>query len=145
VRSPRWLRLIRPLAAAAAIVTGPVAACAQMELLPPEIRAKLLPASERPLTLAPDGEALRFQTGTERWEEAMPPGIVDVDRDGTKDYIVLILVDGESGRRALLAREWGDSANAFGRTVFYVIIEDNDDVAEWAGSPRLDPPARTKP
>ena len=65
----------------------------------------------------------------------MPPAIVDVDRDGTKDYIVLILEDGESGRRALLAREWGDAADAFGRTVFYVIIEDNDDVAEWAGNP----------
>jgi hypothetical protein len=145
MRSGSWGRLVRPLAAAVVIAAGPVVARAQMELLPPEMLAKLSPASERPLTLAPDGEALRFRAGAERWEEAMPPGIIDLDRDGTKDYIVLILVDGESGRRALLAREWGHAADAFGRTVFYVIIEDSDDVAEWAGSPRLDPPARAKP
>ena len=145
MRSGSWRRLVRPLAAAAVIAAWPVAVRAQVELLPPEILAKLGPANERPLALAPDGEALRFRMGTEQWEEAMPPGIVDVDRDGTKDYIVLILVDGESGRRALVAREWGDAADAFGRTVFYVIIEDSDDVAEWAGSPRLDLPARTKP
>jgi hypothetical protein len=75
----------------------------------------------------------------------MPPGIVDVDQDGTKDYIVLILADEDSGRRALLAREWGDAANDFGRTVFYVIIEDSNDVAEWAGTPRLPIPLRPKP
>src|SRR5262249_42088201 len=79
-------------------------------------------------------------TGTERWEEAMPPGMIDVDRNGTKDYIVFILVDEDSGRRALVARVWGDAADAFGPTVFYVIIEDDDSVSEWAGSPRLDPP-----
>ena len=123
----------------------PLVAHAQVSLLPPEMVAKLVPVSERPLTLAPDGEALRFRTGTEQWEEGMPPAIVDVDRDGTKDYIVLILADGETGRRALLARVWGDAADAFGPTVFYAIIEDNDDVSEWAGSPRLDPPGRSKP
>jgi hypothetical protein len=137
---PRSLRLTPLLLAAL-----PLVAHAQVELLPPEILAKLGPANERPLALAPDGEALRFQAGAERWEEAMPPGIVDVDRDGTKDYIVLILVDDESGRRALLAREWGDAADAFGRTVFYVIIDDSNDVAEWAGNPRLASPARPKP
>jgi hypothetical protein len=118
---------------------------AQVELLPPEIMAKLVPANERPMALSPDGEALRFRAGSERWEEAMPPGIVDVDRDGTKDYIVLILGDADSGRRALLARVWGDSAEAFGPTVFYVIIEDDDGVSEWAGTPRLALPARPKP
>jgi hypothetical protein len=116
-----------------------------VDLLPPEIATKLSPATERRLDLAPDGEALRFRSGPEQWEEAAPPGIVDVDRNGTKDYIVLLLADGGSGRRALLAREWGDAADAFGRTVFYVIIDDNDDVAEWAGRPRLDPPARARP
>lgn len=145
MRSGSWRHLVGATASAVVLAAAPVAAHAQVELLPPEILEKLLPANERPLTLAPDGEALRFRTGTERWEEAMPPGIIDVDRDGIKDYIVLILVDGESGRRALLAREWGDAADAFGRTLFYVIIEDNDDVAEWAGKPRLDPPARPKP
>jgi hypothetical protein len=70
---------------------------------------------------------------------------VDVDQDGTKDYIVLILADEDSGRRALLAREWGDAANDFGRTVFYVIIDDSNDVAEWAGTPRLPLPLRPKP
>jgi hypothetical protein len=116
-----------------------------MQVLPPELMAKLGPANERPLTLAPDGEAVRFQKGTERWEEAMPPGIVDVDRDGTKDYIVLIFADEESGRRALVARVWGDAADTFGPTVFYVIIEDDNTVSEWAGTPRLDTPARAKP
>jgi hypothetical protein len=103
--------------------------------------AKLVPATERPLALAPDGEALRFRSGTEQWEEGMPPAIVDIDQNGTKDYIVLILADGESGRRALLARVWGDAVADFGPTVFYAIIEDNDDVSEWAGSPRLALPA----
>jgi hypothetical protein len=133
------------LAVAATIAAAPASATAQVELLPPEILAKLTPANERPLTLTPDGEALRFRTGQERWEEAMPPGIVDVDRDGTKDYMVQMLVDPESGHRALLARVWGEAADAFGPTVFYIIIDDNDDVAEWAGTPRLDPPARPKP
>ena len=136
---------MRCLATAGILAVAPAVARAQVDLLPPEIAAKLGPATERPLALAPDGEALRFRSGPERWEEAIPPGILDVDRDGTKDYIVLLLVDGESGRRALLAREWGDAPDAFGRTVFYVIIEDTDDVAEWAGSPRLDPPVRARP
>jgi hypothetical protein len=39
---------------------------------------------------------------------------------------------------------WGDAADTFGPTVFYVVIDD-DDVLEWAGSPRLTPPARPKP
>jgi hypothetical protein len=123
----------------------PVIAHAQVELLPPQIAAKLSSATERRLLLASDGEALRFRSGPERWEEALPPDIVDVDGDGIKDYIVQLLVDEESGRRALLAREWGAAADTFGRTVFYIIIEENDDVAEWAGNPRLDPPARARP
>jgi hypothetical protein len=146
VRSGSWCQLVRFGVVIALIISaGPVAVRAEVELLPPEILAKLSAANERPLALAPDGEALRFRTGAERWEEAMPPGIVDVDQDGTKDYIVLILADEDSGRRALLAREWGDAANDFGRTVFYVIIEDSNDVAEWAGTPRLPIPLRPKP
>jgi hypothetical protein len=133
------------LAAIALLAAMPSAARAQVQILPPEMAAKLTPSTERPLALAPDGEALRFRSGSERWEEGMPPAIIDVDRDGTKDYIVMILEDGESGRRALLVREWGDTAEAFGRTVFYIIIEDNADVAEWAGHQSLDPPARAKP
>jgi hypothetical protein len=119
----------------------PLVAYAQVDLLAPELAAKLVPATERPLALTPDGEPLRFRTGTERWEEGMPPAIIDVDRDGTKDYIVLILADGESGRRALVARAWGEGATDFGPTVFYMILDDDDQVAEWAGSPRLAPPA----
>lgn len=145
MRADTCRRLVRLLATVGLVAAGPLVAQAQVELLPPEILAKLGPANERPLALAPDGEALRFRTGTEHWEEAMPPGIIDVDRDGKKDYIVLILADADSGRRALLARVWGDTADAFGPTVFYVIIEDDDEVSEWAGSPRLDPPARPKP
>ena len=128
-----------------ALVLLPFASSAQVDIFPTELTAKLLPATERPLTLGPDGEALRFRSGQESWEEGMPPAIVDVDRDGTKDYIILILADGASGRRALLARAWGDTADSFGPTVFYVIIEDNDDVSEWAGNPRLGPPGRPKP
>jgi hypothetical protein len=144
-RSGPWRRLVRLLATAGLVAAAPTAVFAQVELLPPEILSKLGPVNERPMALAPDGEAFRFQTGPERWEEAMPPGIVDVDRDGAKDYIVLILADRDSGRRALLARVWGNSADAFGPTVFYVILEDDDAVAEWAGSPRLPPLVRPKP
>lgn len=145
VRSRSWRHLVRLLTIAGLVAAAPTAVLAQVEFLPPEILAKLGPANERPMALAPDGEALRFRTGTERWEEAMPPGIVDVDRDGTKDYIVLILADADSGRRALLARVWGNAADAFGPTVFYVIIEDDDEVLEWAGGPRLAAPPRPKP
>jgi hypothetical protein len=120
-------------------------AVAQVALLSPELAAKLVPANERPLALAPDGEPLRFRSGPERWEEGAPPAIIDVDRDGTRDFIVLLLVDGESGRRALLARQWGNAPDRFGPAVFYVIIDENDEVVEWAGTPRLDPPARTQP
>jgi hypothetical protein len=70
---------------------------------------------------------------------------VDVDRDGTNDYLIQVLIDPESGRRALLARRWGDRADAFGPTVFYIIIEESDEVVEWAGVPRLDPPTRPAP
>lgn len=136
----RWVHS-NCIAVVTLLVVVPLVAQAQVTLLPPEMLAKLVPATERPLALAPDGEALRFRSGTEQWEEGMPPAIVDIDRDGTKDYIVLILADGESGRRALLARIWGDAATDFGPTVFYAIIEDNDDVSEWAGSPRLALPA----
>jgi hypothetical protein len=130
---------------AGVLAAGATPAAAQVELLPPDLLAKLVAANERPLTLGPDGEAQRFRTGEEHWEEAMPPSIVDVDHDGTKDYIVQLLVDSESGRRALLARAWGQAADAFGPTVFYVIIEDNEDIAEWAGSPRLAVPPRPAP
>ena len=138
-------RRLIALAAAAVLAVGSVAAVAQVAILPPEIEAKLGPATERPLDLAPDGEAMRFRTGSEKWEEAMPPAIIDLDRNGTNDYIVMILEEGESGRRALLVREWGNAADTFGRTVFYVIINEDDDVAEWAGRPKLDLPARPSP
>lgn len=141
----RGLLIAAALVAAAPVAVGPTPAAAQVQIVPPDLLSKLSPDTERPLALAPDGEALRFQTGTEHWEEAMPPGIVDVDRDGTKDYIVLLLSDEESDRRALIARVWGDAASSFGPTVFYVILEGDDTVVEWAGSPRLDAPVRPKP
>jgi len=118
------------------------AAAEPVTLLPPELAAKLVPQTERPLTLTPDGEAVRFQSGPEHWEEGAPPAILDVDRDGTRDYIVMLLVDETSSRRALLVRVWGDAADRFGPTVFYVIIDDADDVLEWAGTVRLAAPAR---
>jgi hypothetical protein len=140
-----WGRLASALLLAGLSVGSPGLASAQVQLLPPEIMAKLTSDNERPLALAPDGEPLRFQTGPERWEEAMPPGIIDVDRDGTKDYIVQIIADESSDRRALIARVWGDAASNFGPTVFYVILEGEDTVVEWAGNPRLDTPVRPKP
>jgi hypothetical protein len=136
---------LTPWLVALLLLAGATAARAQMEILPPDLVGKLTPATEKPLGLAPDGEALRFRNGAERWEETIPPGIVDVDRDGTKDYIILILADESSGRRALLARAWGDAADTFGPTVFYVILEDDSTVVEWAGTPRLAAPARPKP
>jgi hypothetical protein len=136
---------LTPWVVALVLLAGPTVARAQVELLPPDLVAKLTPVTEKPLALAPDGEAMRLRNGVERWEEAMPPGIIDVDRDGTKDYIVLILADENSGRRALLARVWGDAADAFGPTVFYVILEDDSSVVEWAGTHRLPAPARAKP
>jgi hypothetical protein len=144
-RAGGWCRLAPLLAGVGLLAAGPTAVGAQVQVLPPEIMAKLVPANERPLKLAPDGEALRFQTGTEHWEEGLPPAMIDVDRDGTKDYIVFILADEDSGRRALIARVWGETADVFGPTVFYVIIDDDDSVVEWAGNPRLDPPPRPKP
>jgi hypothetical protein len=138
-------RNLAPWLVALVLLAGSTVASAQVDILPPDLLAKLTPANEKPLGLAPDGEAKRFQNGAERWEEAMPPGIVDVDRDGTKDYIILILADEDSGRRALVARVWGDAADAFGPTVFYVILEDDSSVVEWAGTPRLAAPARSKP
>jgi hypothetical protein len=129
------------------VATGPAAtAGGSVTLLPPDVVAQLVPARERPLALAQDGEPLRFRSGEEQWEEAAPPDLIDLDGDGARDYIVMLLVDGgASGRRALLAREWGAAADAFGRTVFYVIVDEDGSVAEWAGSPRLDPPARPGP
>jgi hypothetical protein len=138
-------RSLAPWLVALVLLAGATAASAQVDILPPDLLAKLTSANEKPLALAPDGEALRFRNGAERWEEAMPPGIVDVDRDGTKDYIILILADEDSGRRALVARVWGDAADAFGPTVFYVVLEDDSSVVEWAGTPRLPAPARPKP
>ncbi len=138
----------RASAIAAALLLLALAGRARAEpvaLLPPELAAKLVPQTERPLTLAPDGEAVRFQTGPEHWEEGAPPAILDVDRDGVRDYIVMLLVDEASSRRALLVRLWGEAADRFGPTVFYVIIDDADDVLEWAGTARLEappPPAR---
>ena len=138
-------RSLAPWLVALVLLAGATAASAPVDILPPDLLAKLTSANEKPLALAPDGEALRFRNGAERWEEAMPPGIVDVDRDGTKDYIILILADEDSGRRALVARVWGDAADAFGPTVFYVVLEDDSSVVEWAGTPRLPAPARPKP
>ena len=131
-----------PWLVALVLLAGSTAASAQVDILPPDLLAKLTAANEKPLALAPDGEALRFRSGAERWEEAMPPGIVDVDRDGTKDYIVLILADENSGRRALLARVWGDATDAFGPTVFYVVIER---LRERFGAGAVPAPAATGP
>jgi len=101
---------------AVALVAMALVAHAQVDILPPEILAKLDSANERPMALAPDGEPLRFRTGTERWEEAVPPGIIDIDRDGTKDYIVLIIADADSGRRCSRRRRTWPATRASARS-----------------------------
>jgi hypothetical protein len=130
---------------AAAILGWAALADAGVVLLPPEIAAKLTAVNERPMDLAADGEARRFLSGAESWQEALPPSLVDADRDGARDYIITLLVDEKYGRRALIARQWGADATAFGPTVFYVILEESDEVVEWAGTPELAVPTRPSP
>mgnify|MGYP003693706945 CR=1 FL=1 len=75
----------------------------------------------------------------------MPPGIVDVDRDGRRTTSCSSSpTRTRAGARSSRA-SGGDAADTFGPTVFYVIIEDDNTVSEWAGTPRLDAPARAKP
>jgi hypothetical protein len=139
---------VRGLALALAVLLWPAPAEAQVDVLPPDLVAQLVPGKERPLALAPSGDPERFLAdapGT--WEEAAPPIMLDVGRTGTRDHVVFLLVDARTDHRALVIHEWGQSPDAFGRAVFYAILESDGEVLEWAGTYRLSPgpPAAATP
>jgi hypothetical protein len=118
---------------AAAQADGPV------EILPPELVQQLDPAIEHTLTLTPAGDVARFMVPDAAWEEAAPPILMDLDRDGTRDFVVLLLVDPGATRRALIIHEWGEAPDAFGKAVFYLIVGAEGRVIEWAGTHRVAP------
>lgn len=129
------------LAVACALVwTGPVSA--QVEVLTPDMVARLEPAKEKPLTLAPNGDVARFLAEAGQWEEAAPPLILDLNRDGVKDFVVLSLVDASTIRRAIIIHDWGDASGVFGEAVFYLIFDAGDNLVEWGGKHRLIPRPR---
>lgn len=120
-----------------ALLFGAGPASAQVEVLTPGLATKLDPAKERPLRLDPSGDAARLVAGGARWEEAGPPQILDLDRDGAQDFVVFLMADPRSGEQALVIHEWGDAPDVFGKAVFYVVFDRGDDVVEWGGTHRL--------
>jgi hypothetical protein len=112
-------------------------ASAQVEVLTPGLLTRLDPAKERPLRLDPGGDVVRLVAGGVRWEEAGPPQILDLDRDGTEDFVAFLMADPRSGEQALVVHEWGDAADLFGKAVFYVVFDRQDEVLEWGGTHRL--------
>lgn len=139
------MRHLGPALATAAFLAWAGAAAAQVEVLTPTLVARLEPAREKPLALAASGDVARFLAGDSDWQEASPPVVLDLDGDGTQDYVVLSLVDADTDRRALVIHDWGDAPAAFGRAVFYVILDADGDVVEWGGAHRLAPRAATAP
>jgi len=132
------------LAAVGLLVAVP-SASAQIEVLTPEMVAKLDPAKERPLDLAPNGDIVGFVGGGSDWEEAAPPLILDLDRDGVRDFVVLSMLDAGRLRRAIIVHDWGDAPDVFGKAVFYLIVDAENNVVEWAGTHRLTPRATPPP
>jgi hypothetical protein len=128
------------------LLLGPGAARAQVEVLTPDMVARLDPAKEKPLKLSPAGDIARFVSSEDAWEEGAPPLILDLDKDGVQDFVVLSLLDAESLRQAIVIHDWGEAPDVFGRAVFYVILDAQGGVVEWAGRHRLTPrPARGVP
>jgi hypothetical protein len=127
----------------ACLVVGAAPAAAQVEVLTPGLVGKLDPAKEKPLRLDPNGDVVRLVAGGARWEEAGPPQILDLDRDGIEDFVAFLMADPQSGEQALVVHEWGDAADVFGKAVFYVVFDRTDDVLEWGGTHRLT--ARPRP
>jgi hypothetical protein len=133
--------------AVAGVLIAASAAAAQVDVLTPDMVARLEASKEKPLALAPNGELERFLAGGAEWEEAAAPVIVDLDRDGAPDYLVT-MQEGEAGRRAMVIYEWGDAPDVLGSAVFYLVLDNEGDVVEWAGKFRLDPRrggSRTEP
>jgi hypothetical protein len=112
-------------------------ATAQVEVLTPGLVNRLDPAKERPLRLDDGGDVVRLVAGGARWEEAGPPQILDLDRDGVEDFVAFLMADPQSGEQALVVHEWGDAPAVFGKAVFYVVFDRQDDVLEWGGAHRL--------
>ena len=159
---PRWLasrgpdayhraivltvRRAAPLLLAAWILVGAGTAGAQVEVLTADRVARLDAAKQKPLTLNNSGDATRFQsTDDEEWEEAGPPLILDVNRDGLRDFVVFRLGSERTDSRALLIHEWGEAPDVFGPAVFYLIVGAEGDVTEWAGKHQLLPRTAPRP
>jgi hypothetical protein len=123
------------------LAAGAATAAEPVEVLSEALVAALDPARERSLVLTPGGDAARFRDGDGTWEEARPPLILDLDRDGTRDFVVMVFQDPDTLQQAFLIHEWGQAADAFGPAVFYVIMDPDGSVAEWAGTHRLRPPS----
>lgn len=121
------------------LLLGPGAARAQVEVLTPDMVAKLDPAKERPLQLSPSGDIVRFVSGEDAWEEGAPPLILDLDRDGVRDFVVFSMLDAQNLRQAIIVHDWGEAPDVFGSAVFYVILDAEGNVVEWAGRHRLTP------
>jgi hypothetical protein len=123
-------------------VAGAAPAPEPVDVLGPELVARLDPARERPLALAPGGDVARLLAEGD-WEEGGPPQPLDVDRDGEPDYVAFSLVSGAGDRRAVVIHDWGEPGRDFGPAVFYLIVDAEGQVAEWGGRYRL--AARPRP
>lgn len=139
-----WRRL-GSLAVAVSLLGAAGPAGAQVEVLTPEMAARLVPAKERPLELTPGGDPVRFSGPGGAWQEAAPPLFLDLDKDGLGDYVVFALVELEAGQRAVVIHAWGDRPDVFGPAVFYLIVDAAGEVLEWAGQHRLPPRAAPEP
>ncbi|HSE96112.1 MAG TPA: hypothetical protein VLD61_09475 [Methylomirabilota bacterium] len=144
VRSALVVTLLAALLAGGA--PSPAGAQPGGDVLPPELVAQLVAATQRPLDLAPTGDPARFVTAEAAWEEMAEPLILDVNRDGVLDFVVFLFIEARTGERALIVHEWGLGADAFGKVVLYVVLAGEGKVVEWAGSPVLMPaPGPAKP
>jgi hypothetical protein len=137
------MRFVALAVGLACLVAGAGPAAAQVDVLTPALVKKLDPTKERPLRLDPSGDVVRLVAGGARWEEAGPPQILDLDRDGVEDFVAFLMSDPSNGEQALVVHEWGDSADVFGKAVFYVVFDGRDEVVEWGGAHRLT--ARPRP
>jgi hypothetical protein len=131
------MRRLRLGVGLACLVVAAAPASAQVEVLTPGLATRLDPTKERPLSLDPNGDVVRLTAGGARWEEAGPPQILDLDRDGAEDFVAFLMADPRTGEQALVVHEWGDAADVFGKAVFYVVFDRQDAVLEWGGTHRL--------
>jgi len=121
------------------VVAWTEAVSAQVEVLTQEMIAKLEPSKEKPLTLAPNGDLVRFLSDDGEWQDAAEPLVLDINRDGVRDFVVLSMLDVQTMRRAMIIHDWGDAPGVFGNAVFYLILDAEGNVVEWAGQHQLIP------